>query len=110
MSNLKSLFHVSNHVDKSTRISYEESQAIVALANAVVENARAISAICDLVSVSGPVANVSNCNFYNNAPDVTGFRVGSEEPEDGYWVDDSDVPMVSEESEDVEESDELKDE
>jgi len=79
MSELKSLFHVSNHVDKSNRMSYEESQALVALANAVEENARAISAICDLVSVSGPVANVSNCNFYNNAPDTSAMSVGSED-------------------------------
>jgi hypothetical protein len=82
MSDLKSLFHVSNRVDKSNRVSYEESQAIVALANAVVENAKAISAICDLASISGPVANVSNCNFYNNAPDTFAMRVDGENPEE----------------------------
>jgi|694.fasta_scaffold116688_2 hypothetical protein len=98
MSNLKSLFHVSNHVDKSTRISYEESQAIVALANAVVENARAISAICNLASVSGPVANVSNCNFYNNASDTSAMSVGSEDPEE------MEDPVEVEESEDLEDS------
>jgi hypothetical protein len=98
MSNLKSLFHVSNHVDKSTRISYEESQAIVALANAVVENAKAISAICDLASVSGPVANVSNCNFYNNASDTSAMSVGSEDPEE------MEDPVEVEESEDLEDS------
>jgi hypothetical protein len=48
------------------------------------------------------VANVSNCNFYNNAPDVAGFKVGSEEPEDCPCVDDSDVPVVSEESDELE--------
>ena len=96
MSNLKSLFHVSNHVDKSTRISYEESQAIVALANAVVENARAISAICNLASVSGPVANVSNCNFHNNAPDTSAMSVGSEDPEE------VEEPVEVDESEDLE--------
>ncbi len=98
MSNFKSLFHVSNHVDKSTRISYEESQAIVALAKAVEENARAISAICDLASISGPMANVSNCNFYNNAPDTYAIRVDRESPED------------PEEVEEIEESDDKEEE
>jgi hypothetical protein len=44
------------------------------------------------------VANVSNCNFYNNASDTSAMSVGSEDPEE------MEDPVEVEESEDLEDS------